>query len=378
MILKKKIMIIGITFLMVISLVGCSSNDTKPTSDIKPFKSEVYGAFDTYHVFTAYVKDQETFDQYFKIYETEMNRLHNLYTTFEKIPDLNNLYAVNEQAGIEPLVVDKDIISLLKDAKKWNKEISNVVNVAFGPVLEIWHDARTHLLEVPPMDALKKAVACTNIDDIEINEEMSTVFLKQSCMRLDVGAVAKGYAVELVAQKLIEAGMTAGMISAGGNVRMIGVRPEPDPSKAKVLDACVDLFCVGLERPVFNNEVLDKNNPYAKYESSVAAISAEDMSLVTSGDYQRYFYIEDQVYSHIIDPNTLMPSTHFRAVTIITPNSGLADFMSSVIFILPFEQGKALVESMDDLEAVWLYKDGTIKYSSGLVEGKNLKLYETK
>ncbi len=377
MFLKQKMILLGMACLLMIGVVGCQSTNSKKPS-LTPFKANVYGAFDTFHVFTAYVEDQATFDKYFHIYESEMNRLHNLYTTFEKIPDMNNLYTVNEQAGVAPVVVDKDIMMLLKDAIAWHNQISPVVNIAFGPVLEIWHDARTYLLEVPKMDELKAAASCTNIDNIILDEANSTVFLKESCMRLDVGAVAKGYAVEIVAKELVESGLTSAMISAGGNVRMIGQRPEPDPSKAKVLPSCVDLFCVGLERPIFNNETLDKNNPYTKYESSVAAVSAKDMSLVTSGDYQRYFEVNGQVFSHIIDPNTLMPSNHFRAVTIVTPDSGLADFMSSVVYILPFDEGKKLVESMDNLEAVWLMKDGTIQYSSGLIEGQNFKIYEAK
>ena len=95
-------------------------------------------------------------------------------------------------------------------------------------------------------------------------------------------------------------------------------------------------------------------------------VFVKDLSVVSSGDYQRFFVVDDKVYHHIIDPNTLMPGDYYRALTIVTPDSGVADFLSTSAFLLPLEESKALIESLDDTEAFWVMNDGTIETTEGM------------
>jgi len=101
-------------------------------------------------------------------------------------------------------------------------------------------------------------------------------------------------------------------------------------------------------------------------ESVLETVFLTDASVVTSGDYQRFYVVGDKVVHHLIDPETLMPGDYFRAVSVITENSGMADFLSTTVFLMPYEEGKALVESLDGAEAMWIMKDGTIQATEGM------------
>ena len=222
------------------------------------------------------------------------------------------------------------------------------VNVAMGSVLKIWHVYRNQGLdnpvkaELPPMGELKEASNHTNIDDLIIDAENNTVYLADPLMSLDVGAVAKGFAVEQIAKYLEDKGITGYILNVGGNVRTIGMADK-------------DKWKVGIENPDLYNE----EKPYIEY----LKLSGE--SVVTSGSYQRFYVVDSESYHHIIDPETLMPGTKYRSVSVITEDSGLGDAMSTALFIMDYEEGKKIVEKTENLEVMWVLPDGTQLYSSG-------------
>ena len=161
-------------------------------------------------------------------------------------------------------------------------------------------------------------------------------------MLLDVGAVAKGYATEMIARELKEMGVSGYGLSVGGNVRLIGTKPGGEK------------WNVGIENP---------NDAYGGY---VENLSVADVSVVTSGSYQRYYVVDGAIYHHIIDKDTLYPSDYFASVSIITENSALADALSTALFSMPIENGRALINGIENTEAIWGYKDGTVVSSDGL------------
>ena len=184
-----------------------------------------------------------------------------------------------------------------------------------------------------------------NIDDIVIDKENNTIFFKDPGLKVDVGAIGKGYATEMVARKLEEMGVDNYTLSIGGNIRTIG--GKADGSK----------WVAGITNPDRTSE-----------EPFLLKVQFESLALVTSGSYQRYFYYDNVKYHHIIDPETLYPKDTFTSVSILTPDSGLADAVSTACFNLTLEEGMALIESLENTEAMWVEPDGTEHYSSGFLD----------
>lgn len=322
---------------------------TSCSTGTKRYQASFLELFDTVTTIIGYAKDEDTFSKEAQLIYDNLKVYHELYDIYNNYDGINNVKTINDNAGIAPVKVDQKIIDLLKFSREAHTMSKGKKNIALGAVLQVWHDYREtgtndpDNAKVPPMELLKEKAQHTDINNIIIDEEASTVYLSDPEMSIDVGAVAKGYATERVAQYMIEQGYTSLLLSVGGNVRAIGSRDEKDKA-----------WNVGIQNPDVESE-----------EQYLMITELENLSLVTSGDYERYFTVDGVRYHHIIDPDTLMPSNYFTAVSIITEDSGLADALSATIFNMPLEEGQALIESLDDTEALWVNKDGSLVYSSG-------------
>lgn len=316
----------------------------------KRYEAEFLELFDTATMIVGYANSKEEFTKYSQIIYDGLNEYHKLYDIYNNYDGINNIKTINDNAGIKPVKVDKRIIELLIFSINEYKETDGKTNIALGSVLKLWHDYREkgieypELASLPPIEELKELNEHTNINDIIINEEESTVFLKDPAMSLDVGAIAKGYATEEVSQIAINNGFTNGLINVGGNILAIGTKQDNKDNTVK--------WNVGIQNP-------DKSSE----KKVLKIVYLENMSLVTSGNYQRYYTVNGKQYNHIIDTKTLFPATYFASVTIICENSKKADSISTAVYGMPYEQGKALVDNLDNTEAVWVFENGDIKYS---------------
>ena len=346
----KKNRIIGwiaMACLSVSVLSGCKK-ETTPTEVLTRYDAQFLDLFDTITSVVGYSKDKETFAAYVQELHDELETYHQLYDIYNNYEGINNIKTINDNAGIQPVKVDEKIIDLLDYAIEMDIQTGGKVNVAMGSVLSIWHQYRTEGIDdpvnakLPPMEELRAASEHMDIQDVIIDREASTVYLKDQEMSLDVGAVAKGYATEQVCQKLEQDGFSKALVSVGGNVRGIGVKD--DGSRWKV----------GIQNPNLKND-----------ERYLHTVYVEDKSLVSSGDYQRYFTVNGKTYHHIINPDTLMPSDAYASVSILCRDSGMADALSTAVFNMDQESGMALIESLDDVEAFWVYRDGTEVFTSG-------------
>ena len=331
---------------VLIVLIGLGISIYQKNSQPEQYKKFYIDAFDTVTQVIGYDESEEAFTEKASLINSELMRYHKLYNIYSISNGINNLRTINYNAGKEPVKVDKEIIDLLKFSIDLYKKTDGEINIAMGSVLKIWHDYRTDGIDnpdsatLPPMDRLKKAMEHTNIEDIIIDEEASTVYLADPEMSLDVGSIGKGYAVQKVAEYARELGFTNMVINCGGNVISIGPKVNEED------------WIFGIQNPD-----LDAQNDIIK------RVSITDKCLVTSGDYQRYYVVDGVEYCHIIDPDTLMPPTYFSAVSIIADDSGLADALSTALFNMPYEEGLALINSIEDAEAIWVFEDGSIKYS---------------
>ncbi len=340
----------GIVFLLIITMVFSLSacSNTKE----KRYEASFLDLFDTMTRVVGYADSEEEFKQYAQMIHDELKVYHDLYDIYHNYVGINNIKTINDNAGIKPVKVDQKIIDLIQLSIKLDEITSEKINIAFGAVLSVWHQYRTEGLDdpdqakLPSMDVLKEKANHIDINKVIVDEEASTVFLSDPEMRLDVGAIAKGYATERVSIFAKEQGFQNGMLSVGGNVCTIGSKLDGKDGD--------NTWSVGIQNPDLQSE---KTNLYI--------LGLNDYSLVTSGVYERYYTVDGKQYHHIIDPETLMPSEYFLSVSIVCRDSGMADALSTSVFNMPYEDGLQLIESLEETDALWVLHDGSMKFSSG-------------
>ncbi len=297
--------------------------------------------FDTVTTIVGFRESKADFEALAQQIHDDLQYYHQLFDIYHEYEGLNNLKTVNSQAGVAPVVVDGAIVELLKDCKSYYDLTGGKVNVAFGSVLQLWHQARKDANEdpenayVPPQEALEDASAHTDMDGVILDEAASTVYLSDPRLQLDVGAIAKGWA----AQKVCQAAPAGLLVSVGGNVCATGPKADGSP------------WVVGIQDP-------DDGNAY------LHTLNISHGCVATSGDYQRAYTVHGKLYHHIIDPETLAPGGYWQSVSIVCADSGLADALSTALFLLPQQEGQALLDRWGAL-AIWVDHEGNILYSPG-------------
>lgn len=342
----KRISSIILLVILSISLTSCK------VTNQKKYQGSFLVLFNTITEIVAYTDNKEDFEIFTRFIYDNLEEYHQLYDKYNNYPDINNIKTINDNAGIAPVKVDQRIIDLILFSKEMHRKTEGKVNIAMGSVLEIWHNYRTEGIEypenakLPPMKLLEEANTHTDINKIIIDEATSTVYLEDKSMKLDVGAIAKGYATEQIIKLALNQDYTDFLISVGGNTRAVGTKGSKD-----------ELWSVGIQNP-------DK----ASQQSSLYTLGLTDLSLVASGDYERYYTVDGKQYHHIIDPDTLMPADYYSAISIVCEDSGLADALSTAIYNMPYEEGNSLIESFGNVEALWVYSDGSMKYSDHFMD----------
>ena len=317
--MKRRLIALVLCVLVCVSaLTACKKTDAKYTT-------YSFDYFDTVTTIVGYADSQDEFDRIAGEILAGLGEYHKLYTIYHRFEGMENLCTVNEltSGAHRTVTVDRRIIDLLLYAREMYEKTDGKVNIAMGSVLSIWHDYREEgsdepwNAKLPPMDVLTEAAKHTDIHDVLIDEDASTVTLADPMMKLDVGAVA-------------------------GNVRTVGAKGDGDP------------WTVGIDNPQE-----DAEDPYFAY------LSLSGQSLVTSGSYQRYYVVDGKPYHHIIDPATLMPAEGYLSVSVVVGSSADGDALSTALFCMTPEEGMALVESLPDTEVLWVMSDGSRQQSSG-------------
>lgn len=324
----KKILSAALLLALLLGLCSCLKTE-------KRYTATSFEYFDTVTNIIGYATSEKEFDNTKNYIFSELERYHRLYDIYNSYDGIANINTINSSRG--PVKVSEEIIDLIAYGKNIYSLTGGKTNIAMGSVLSIWHDCRAGGTSLPEMSELLSASEHCDPDDIIIDRENGTVFLADEKMSLDVGAIAKGYAAEMIARSLRETGISGYLISIGGNVCAVGLKPGGGE------------WTVGIESP--------------SGEGFCETVGIGDMSVVTSGSYQRYFELDGVRYHHIIDPDTLFPENRFVSVTVVSANSAFADALSTALFNMDSEQGKALISSLRDTCAMWITADGEKIYS---------------
>ncbi len=343
--IMKKFFTLFIILAIIISSFTLSSCSKSP----KKYTDYSFDFFDTVTTIVGFEQTQEDFDnncEKIKNWLLEYHRLYDIYTLYDGI---NNLCKINTSQGQE-ISVDEKIIDLLSYSKKLYEKTNGKLNIAMGSVLSIWHDCREYGLKnpdkayLPSEELLKTASNHTDINKLVININDNTVCFADDKMKLDVGGIAKGFATQKIAEKMEEHGIIGYILNIGGNVKIVGERPDGQK------------WNVGIENP----DTIDTENPYIEQLQL-----DNNMSLVTSGSYQRFYTVNGNNYHHIINPDTLYPAQNFKSVSVLCENSGLADALSTALFCMSYEDGKELIAQTEGVYVMWVTENGEKLYSKG-------------
>lgn len=343
--IKKRVQS-AVIILLAVMVLFLSAANRPGGGQQKRYTATFLGVFDTVTEIVGYADSKEEFAGQVELLKEKLSYYHRLYDIYREYEGTGNIKTINDNAGIAPVTVDEEIINLLNFSKDMYAQSGGQINIAMGSVLSIWHTCREEGIQdpnaarLPDMEELSEAAEHTEIDKVYINE--NTVYLADKNMSLDVGSIGKGYAVQRVAEYAKEMGMERVLISVGGNVCAVGEKEPGIPWR------------LGIQNPDLESA-----------EKYVVSVDIKDASVVTSGDYQRYYTVDGVRYSHIIDPDTLMPPKEFASVSIIARDSGMADALSTAVYNMSFEEGVAFVDKTEGVEAMWIFKDGSIGYSKG-------------
>ncbi|MEE1003499.1 MAG: FAD:protein FMN transferase [Acutalibacteraceae bacterium] len=326
--------IVSCILLLSIALLATSCN-----FEIQNYSETTFEYFDTVTTVSGYFKSEAEFQKCYNIIEKDLENYHKLFDIYNNYDKMNNIKTINDNAGKSAVEVDENIIKLLQFGKQAYRFTNGNVNICMGSVLKLWSNAqKTKIL--PNSKSLNKAKKYISIDNLVIDSENNTVFLKNKNCSLDVGAIAKGFVCEQLKTELSKIGFENGIINIGGNVMTVGKKAGEKE------------FSVGIKDP-------------DSLEENIYIASVSNLSVVTSGDYERNFEIDGKKYNHIISPKTLAPAKNNKSASVICENAAVADALSTALFISDYREGLNLINSFENCEALIIDKNSNTHFSKG-------------
>lgn len=276
------------------------------------------------------------------LYDACEDRLAELEQLFSAHISTSDVCRVNNAAGVHPVPVSSEVMTVLLTAREYAEKSSGAFDPTIGPLVALW-GIGTPDEHVPSDTEIAAARALVNWKHLVLDEEAGTAFLEKAGMALDLGGIAKGFAADELVGLLKNAGVTSALVDLGGNVYVLGGRPAESGSAVTG-----EAWRVGIK------------NPFKPEEGAGLRVDAADMSVVTSGNYERFFEADGVRYHHILDPKTGWPAENgFVSCTIIDSSSLIADVLSTTVFVLGREKGIDFLEK-DGKKGVCISSDGTV------------------
>jgi thiamine biosynthesis lipoprotein len=255
---------------------------------------------------------------------SEIRRIEKLLTTFAEDSQTNK---INAQAGITPVQVDKEVFDLISRSLKISSLTQGAFDITYGSIDKRLWNFDKEMISLPDEKTAKELVRLINYKNVLLNKENTTVFLKEKGMRIGFGGIGKGYAAEKAKQLLRQKGVKSGIVNAAGDLTTWGRQPNGKP------------WTIGIA------------NPDAA-QHAFSSLNITDMSIATSGNYEKFVTINGKKYSHTIDPKTGLPVSGIKSVTIINQNAEIADAMATPVMIMGIKVGIDLVNQIKGLSCI--------------------------
>jgi FAD:protein FMN transferase len=273
---------------------------------------------------TVVAEDESWAQEKIDVAVAEIKRIEKLLTTFDENSQTNQ---INKLAGISAVKVDKEVFDLILRSLRISSITDGAFDITYGSIdKRLWNFDKT-MNALPDETTAKAMVKLINYRNVILNEEDSSVMLKEKGMRIGFGGIGKGYAAEMAKALLKKEGVKSGIVNASGDLTTWGLQSDNKP------------WTIGIANP---------DNAHLPF----SYMNITDMAVATSGNYEKYVKINGKKYSHTINPKTGLPVTGIKSVTIISPNAEIADAMATPVTIMGIKEGINLINQIQHLECI--------------------------
>lgn len=346
--MSRKVVWIGcavIALSIVLYLAGFAPESREEPEDYGGFRSGITYAMNTVIEQKWYGESADTVYTGMETKTREIESVLSLHLSQSEIA------AINENAGVQPVEVSQRTFDLLQRAKELSEQSDGAFDITIAPVVELWGITSDHP-HVPTDEELAQAMALMGLEDLVLDEEACTAYLTRPGMAIDLGGIAKGWTADQLREYARELGAERGYVSLGGNLMIIGERPDGDPFKFGLRD------------------------PQGDASTYLGTVTLKDgYTMATTGGYERYFEEDGIRYHHVLDPRTGYPAdSDLLSVAVISKDGTLADYLSTTLFVQGLEAAKAAAGS-EDYALVMVDQENNV-WISGSLRG-NFEPHET-
>lgn len=273
---------------------------------------------------TVVSDDKNSANQHIDAAIDEIRRIEKLLTTFSEESQTN---LINRNAGIKPVKVDWEIFDLIERSLRISRITDGYFDISYGGIDKSFWNFDREMKELPNPELIKDHLKLVNYQNIILDRENQTIFLKEKGMRIGFGGIGKGYAAEKAKKLLQKRGVLSGIVNASGDLTTWGNQADGKP------------WTVG---------IADPNN----VKQPFSYMNITDMAIATSGNYEKFVVIGGKKYSHTINPKTGMPVSGVKSVTIFCPNAEIADAMATPVSIMGIDSALNMVNQINHLECI--------------------------
>lgn len=254
----------------------------------------------------------------------EIRRIEKLLTTFSDDSQTN---LINRNAGIQAVKVDKEVFDLIQRSLKISELTQGAFDITYGSIDKSLWNFDLSMKTLPDTETARQSVRLINYKNVILNEQYSSVFLKEKGMRIGFGGIGKGYAAEKAKALMITKGVKSGIVNAAGDLTTWGTQPNGKSWTIGIAD------------------------PNAK-QHTFSALNISNVAVATSGNYEKFVVIDGKKYSHTIDPKTGLPVAGIKSVTILSPNAEIADAMATPVMVMGVKVGLNLINQIQGIACI--------------------------